>query len=255
MNVKLSATEKIKILNSDDVFTVMRGILLREDKIDKNREHFWVVGLATSNRILFIELISMGSVNATVVEPMEVFSFALQKRAVKIIMVHNHPGGELAPSDKDLDITDRMIQVGKIVNTPVLDHLIISTKTYMSFTNSGIMSQLELSTKYVPPFELVERVKADAQKLNDMYRRSEQRFIENEKKLKEKLKDKAKAVKEEKAKAKAEKAKAVKEERAKADAKVKQAKIEMAKGMMKKGLSLKNIAELTGLSLAEIRKL
>lgn len=244
MNVKLSATEKIKILNSDDVFTVMRGILLREDKIDKNREHFWVVGLATSNRILFIELISMGSVNATVVEPMEVFSFALQKRAVKIIMVHNHPGGELAPSDKDLDITDRMIQVGKIVNTPVLDHLIISTKTYMSFTNSGIMSQLELSTKYVPPFELVERVKADAQKLNDMYRRSEQRFIENEKKLKEKLKDKAKAVKEEKAKAKAEKAKAVKE-----------AKIEMAKGMMKKGLSLKNIAELTGLSLAEIRKL
>jgi DNA repair protein RadC len=73
----------------------MQQILLREDKIDQNREHFWVIGLANNNRILFIELVSLGTVNRTLVEPMEVYSLALQKRAVKIILCHNHPSGIL----------------------------------------------------------------------------------------------------------------------------------------------------------------
>jgi len=87
----------------------MQKILLREEKIDQDHEHFWIVGLANNNRILFIELIGFGSVNRTVAEPMDVFSFALQKRAVNIILVHNHPSGEVKPSDADKDLTDRMI--------------------------------------------------------------------------------------------------------------------------------------------------
>ncbi|MFK8104482.1 MAG: JAB domain-containing protein, partial [Saprospiraceae bacterium] len=139
MTIKLTKKERIKILNGSSLYEIMKRILLREEEIDQNREHFWVVGLENNNRILFIELVSMGSINKTIVEPMEVFSLALQKRAARIILVHNHPSGELAPSDTDKDVTNRLIQVGKIVNTPVLDHLVISVEGYTSFSEIGLM--------------------------------------------------------------------------------------------------------------------
>jgi len=88
MDVKLTEKQKIKILNSDDIYVIMQQVLLRENKIDLNREHFWVIGLTNNNLVLFIELISLGTVDKTFAEPMEVFSFALQKRAVKIILCH-----------------------------------------------------------------------------------------------------------------------------------------------------------------------
>lgn len=165
MNVKLSESEKIKILNSDDLYAIMQRILLREDKIDQDREHFWVIGLANSSRLLFVELISMGSINKTIAEPMEVFSLALQKRAVNIILAHNHPSGEILPSEGDKDITDRLIQVGIIVDTKVLDHLIITKKDYLSFGNVGLMKELNLSTKYVPPYVLQQRMKKEAKEV------------------------------------------------------------------------------------------
>lgn len=162
MNIKLTEAEKIKILNSDDIYGIMQRILLRENKIDQNREHFWVIGLENNNRILFIELISLGTVNQTLAEPMEVFSFALQKRAVKIILCHNHPSGELKPSEADKDISDRLIQVGIIVDTQVIDHLIISDKSYLSFADIGLLDELKKSTKYVPKYVLEQRFKKEA---------------------------------------------------------------------------------------------
>lgn len=165
MDIKLSESEKIKILNSDDLYGIMQRILLRENKIDRNREHFWVIGLENNNRILFIELISLGTVNKTLAEPMEVFSLALQKRAVKIILCHNHPSGELEPSEGDKNLTDRLIQVGIIVNTEVLDHLIISEKSYISFTDVGLMDTLKKSTKYVPSYVLEQRLKKEVAKI------------------------------------------------------------------------------------------
>ena len=126
MNVRLTQEQKIKVLNSEDLYKVMQQVLLRENKIDRNKEHFWVVCLASNNQILLIELISLGTVNQTLVEPMEVFSFALQKRAVQIIMVHNHPSGELKPTKGDIEVTDKMLAIGKFVNVPVIDHLIIT---------------------------------------------------------------------------------------------------------------------------------
>lgn len=161
MDIKLTKEEKIKILNSDDIYGIMQHVLLRENKIDQNREHFWVIGLENNNRILFIELISLGTVNKTLAEPMEVFSFALQKRAVKIILCHNHPSGELKPSDADKDISDRLIQVGIIVDTEVIDHLIISDKSYLSFKDIGLLEELAKSTKYVPKYVLEQRFKKE----------------------------------------------------------------------------------------------
>jgi len=165
MTITLEEADRIKLLNTDALFGIMQRILLREDEIDKNREHLWVVGLETNNRILFIELVSLGTVNRTIAEPMEVFSFALQKRAAKIILVHNHPTGDLTPSAADKDNTDRFIQVGLIVNTPVLDHFIISEKAYLSFADIELMDELSLSTKYVPSFLLETRMKEQAKTL------------------------------------------------------------------------------------------
>lgn len=162
MNIELTEAEKIKILTSDDIFGIMQKILLREQKIDQDREHFWIIGLANNLRLLFVELVGLGTVNQVLVNPMEVFSFALQKRAVQIMLCHNHPSGELKASDADKDTTDRMIQVGRIVNTPVLDHLIISDKSYISFKNIGLMEELSKSIKYVPPYELVEKIRKEA---------------------------------------------------------------------------------------------
>jgi DNA repair protein RadC len=162
MDIKLTDEQRIRILNSRDIYSIMQQILLREDKIDQNREHFWVIGLANNNRILFIELVSLGTVNRTLVEPMEVYSLALQKRAVKIILCHNHPSGDLTPSVADKDITDRLIQVGIIVDVLVIDHLIISTTSQLSFADIGLLAELEKSTKYVPQYVLVERIKKEA---------------------------------------------------------------------------------------------
>ena len=163
MNIKLTAKNQIKIENADDIYGVMQRILLREQKTDRGREHFWTISLDNAHKILNIELVSMGSFRATIVEPMEVFSIPLQKRAVKLVLVHNHPSGRLTPSTADKDITDHMIQVGRIMKVPVLDHLIITENSYYSFVNTGLLEELEKSLKYVPAFEIKMRYEKAAQ--------------------------------------------------------------------------------------------
>jgi len=161
MDIELTEEEKIKILDGDDLYKIMQKILLRENKIDRDREHFWIVGLANNKRLLFIELISLGTINKVLVEAIEVFSFALQKRAVSIILVHNHPSGELKPSKTDLDLTDKLIQAGRIVNTEILDHLIITENSFLSFKELGILAELEQSTKYVTAYEIEQRLRKE----------------------------------------------------------------------------------------------
>lgn len=163
MNIKLANKETIKIQGSEDIYAVMQRILLREQKVDRGREHFWTISLDNSHKILNIELVSMGSFKATIVEPMEVFSIPLQKRAVKIVLVHNHPSGTLQVSEGDKDITDRLIQVGLIMNLPILDHLIITESSYYSFANSGLLEELSKSLKYVPAYKIKERYEKKAE--------------------------------------------------------------------------------------------
>lgn len=164
MNVKLNDKQKIKVINSDDIYRIMQQVLLRENKIDRDKEHFWLVCLAQNNKILMIELISLGSVNATIVEPMDVFSFALQKRAVQLIMVHNHPSGDTIPSAADIDITERMYAIGKFVKVPVIDHLIITESSYRSFSDEGIMRSITLENKYDLTFKEMDAMKMKIEK-------------------------------------------------------------------------------------------
>ncbi|MDN5211866.1 JAB domain-containing protein [Fulvivirgaceae bacterium BMA12] len=159
MNVRLTKEQKIKVLNSNDVYEVMQSILMRENKIGRNKEHFWIVGLDTNYRILFIELISLGTINATLVEPMEVFSLAISKRAVNIMMVHNHPDGELTPSHADKEITDKMLAIGKFLEIQVIDHLIISEDDYYSFMNEGLLAEIEKNTVLDLSFANIDSLK------------------------------------------------------------------------------------------------
>lgn len=101
---------------------------------------------------------------------MEVFSVPLQKRAVKVILVHNHPSVELQPPSPYKDLTDRLIQSGLILHVPVIDHLIINEKKFYSFAHSGLLADLEQSKKYVPPYKLKERIKQSgkAEKAQEM---------------------------------------------------------------------------------------
>ena len=112
MNVRLTKEQKIKIANGQDLYKVMREILLRENKLGRAREHFWVVALATNGYILAIELVALGRLNAVAVTASDVFKLAFQKDAFCIIMVHNHPSGELKPSESDKDLTDNMLHLG-----------------------------------------------------------------------------------------------------------------------------------------------
>jgi DNA repair protein RadC len=141
----------------------MQAIFKREQRIDRDREHFWIMGLATDNTLLFVELISLGSIRRTAVEPMDVYSLALQKRAVRIVLVHNHPSKHLVPSADDQDLTDYLMQVGVFVNIPVLDHLIISETSYYSFVDSGLLDKLQGSRKHVLPYQERSRLLADIQ--------------------------------------------------------------------------------------------
>lgn len=161
MNIKLSEKDKIRIQCADDIFGIMQRILLRDNKIDQEKEHFWIIGLNQAGYILYIELVSLGSTSQSIVEPMNVFRVAILKNATSVIAIHNHPGGTLKPSDEDKDLTDRLIQVGKIIAINVLDHLIITPKSYMSFADIGLMQELEQSLKYVPTFQIIEKIRKE----------------------------------------------------------------------------------------------
>ncbi len=165
MTIALTEQQKIKILNSDDIFSIMQDILIREEKIDQEKEHFWMIGLDSSHRIQYIEMVSLGTVNTANVEPMNVFRIAVMKGSVSAVMIHNHPSGEIKASEKDKDLTDRLFQVGRILNVPILDHLIITTKSYMSFADSGLLTEISKSVKWVPAYEIEERIRSEEKKI------------------------------------------------------------------------------------------
>ena len=161
MDIKLTKHDKRYIEGTDDVYSIMQRVLLRDNQIDQEKEHLWMIGMNQAGYILYIELIALGSYKSVDVEPMNVFRVAVMKNASRVILVHNHPSGSLTPSDADKDITDRLIQVGRILNIDLIDHLIITPKSYISFRSTKLMDELEQSLKYVPTYQVVERIRKE----------------------------------------------------------------------------------------------
>lgn len=165
MDAKVSELKNVQLLNSEEVYEVMQKILCRENMIDCDKEHFWIIGLTTKNKILFIELVTLGVVTPASIEPMSVFRVSVMKNAEKVILVHNHPDGKLEPSDEDKDITDRLIQVGNILAIDVVEHLIISLKSYLSFGDIGLLEELKESSKWMPNYALEQKIRDEEKQI------------------------------------------------------------------------------------------
>jgi DNA repair protein RadC len=226
MKIELTEKQKVKVHTDKDLYPVLREVLLQANRTDQNKEHLWVCGLGANHLLMYLELVSLGTMFQSIVEPMDIFSWALQKQVPMIVLVHNHPSEQLEPSEADKNLTDRMIQVGNIVNVNVVDHLVISTKDYYSFERMGLMAKLRMSKKYVLAFLEEARLKKEFQQIGEKIGRKAG-LVEGEKKgIKKGLKE-------------GEKKKAV----------------EMAKKSLEEGLSIELIAKLTGLSKEEIETL
>lgn len=118
----------VKIQNPWDCSNLVKKYLEGED-----REHFVVVTLSTSNTVNNISTISIGTLNSAIVSPREVFKTAILSNASKIIVSHNHPSGNLKPSNEDRAITKRLIECGSLLGIEVIDHIIVGDSHYYSF--------------------------------------------------------------------------------------------------------------------------
>lgn len=103
-----------------------------------DREHFKVIFLNTKNAIIGDKDISIGTVNASLVDPREIFKIALTYKAVHLILMHNHPSGVPTPSQNDIDVTKRMVQAGHVLGIEILDHIIIGDGNYISLKEQGL---------------------------------------------------------------------------------------------------------------------
>ena len=236
MKVPTLSQEEIKTLNMDDLYSVLQGVLVREQKIedidltveDVEREYFWVIGLDEQHRMLFIESGNCETAYSKELDPMKIFSIALQKQAKQIVLCRSiadyseHP----QPKKGEKDAIDRLLQIGKIVNMPIIDHQIISPKNFLSFEKEGIMQELQQSLKYVPNFELVHQIQAEATAL------LQQQEAENKAKIE-----------------------LIKKELKIAQQKTHQNNLQIAKDLKEEGIAVDIITKVTGLSLEEVESL
>ncbi|WP_082685507.1 RadC family protein [Ferroacidibacillus organovorans] len=103
------------------------------------KEHFFTIHLDTKHQIIGEETVSVGSLNASIVHPREIFKTPLRRSAAAIICAHNHPSGDPTPSPEDISVTQRLVRAGSILGIEVLDHIVIGDKRYISLRERGFM--------------------------------------------------------------------------------------------------------------------
>lgn len=108
-----------------------------EEMRQLKQEHFVVLFLDTKNQVIHRQTIFIGSLNASIVHPREVFREAVRRSAASIICIHNHPSGDPAPSQEDIQVTRRLIEAGKMMGIELLDHLIIGDRRFVSLKEKG----------------------------------------------------------------------------------------------------------------------
>jgi DNA repair protein RadC len=106
---------------------------------DKAKEHFKLILLNTRNKIIGLSTVSIGTLNASLVHPREVFKDAIRHSASSVVVAHNHPSGNPEPSEEDLKITRRLVDSGKILGIEVLDHIIIGKNAFISLKTKGLL--------------------------------------------------------------------------------------------------------------------
>ncbi|NTZ20977.1 DNA repair protein RadC [Paenibacillus sp. JMULE4] len=126
--------ERYTIRSPRDVFELLEPELRYQQK-----EHFICLFLNTKNHLIFKEIISIGSLNAAIVHPREVFRAAIKRCSASIICAHSHPSGDPTPSSEDIELTKRLIEAGNIVGIELLDHVIIGGHRFYSLKENGLM--------------------------------------------------------------------------------------------------------------------
>lgn len=132
--LELNDTNLPIISNAKDVAAQLTDIR------NLKKEHFVVLYLNAKNQLVHKEIISMGTLNANLVHPREVFEPALKHSTVQIIAAHNHPSGDPKPSEDDIEITKRLTEAGKMMGVEVIDHVIISKNSHFSFKKEGYLN-------------------------------------------------------------------------------------------------------------------
>ena len=127
------AGDKPQVKTPDDVVNLVKGKLK-----GKKKEHFLALLLDTRNQLIKVSEISVGSLDASIVHPREVFKEAISGSAASVIFVHNHPSGDPEASDDDIKLTKSLAKAGEILGIDVLDHIIISDRKHSSMKGEGL---------------------------------------------------------------------------------------------------------------------
>lgn len=129
-----SQTDRKTIRGPEDAYYIAR------QELDISPcEKFLVILLNTKNMVIGTSIVSSGTLNASLVSSREVFQRAILSNAAGIILVHNHPSGVPTPSQEDINVTERMTKAGKLLDIPVLDHIVLGDNTYISFKEKGLI--------------------------------------------------------------------------------------------------------------------
>ena len=124
--------ESVKIKGSNDVYNYFNDLLK-----DKKQEHFYALYLDNKKKVISKKLLYVGTINGSVAHPREIFKMAYLVSASFIICLHNHPSGDPTPSKEDMIFTNNLMEIGKLNNIPILDHIVIGNNSYYSFFEEG----------------------------------------------------------------------------------------------------------------------
>ena len=120
----LTRNSTIEIRKARDVATIFQDLLELEDTIDRDKEHYYVMHVNARQQVHLVELVAIGTLNHANVHPRETFRRAIIEGTYSIIIAHNHPSGDVTPSEADIRLTRSLQQAGELLLIPMLDHII-----------------------------------------------------------------------------------------------------------------------------------
>ena len=123
-----SLKDKVKLNNSSLIFNYFKNLFINE-----TQENFYALYLNTKMELISYKLLFKGTINTSVVHPREIFRHAFLESAYSVIVIHNHPSNNTTPSNEDIELTNKLFEIGNIMSIPLLDHIIIGKDNYYSF--------------------------------------------------------------------------------------------------------------------------
>jgi DNA repair protein RadC len=138
----------IEIRDARDVARVFQDLLRLEDRIDQDKEHFYVMHVNARHKVNLVELVSVGTLNEAPFHPRETFRRAVIEGSDSILVAHNHPSGDVTPSESDITVTTRLHKAGEVLQIPLLDHIIFTAQNgqFFSFKDNKTQSSQQLQS-------------------------------------------------------------------------------------------------------------